>query len=414
MAGAPMDLIVRRARLMDGRIADVAIAGDTIAAIEPQLDARAAMELDAGENLALPAFVNGQLHACKSFWRRLLAQLPPEIQHLPRFQAARHVKRLYTAENVFQRVDEVMRLAIQNGTCAIRLFADVDADSGLAALEGLLRIREQYRPLLHVEVVAFPQDGLAGDAGRLMQEAMERGADVVGGIPWIEPHQEAQRRHVDDCFALARAFDRDLHFVCDDTADPAARTLEMVAHQTIACGYQGRVSATQCAALAFYPDEHARQVIRLVKEAGITVFCNSHVSLIATEFEPRQPWPRGITRVRELLDAGVPVACAQDDVDNWFYAFGRNDLLEVAQFMAHNGQFAWNGAVERVLPMVTHVPARVLGLENYGLHTGAEANLVVLDAADWHQAIQFQADRRFVILRGRLAAWTERHSEVHV
>jgi cytosine deaminase len=123
--------------------------------------------------------------------------------------------------------------------------------------------------------------------------------------------------------------------------------------------------------------------------------------LIATDFEKRQPWPRGITRVRELLEAGVPVACGQDDIDNWFYAFGRNDMLEVAQFMAHNGQFAWQGEVDRVLPMVTSIPARVLKLENYGLHPGAPANLVVLAAPDWHQAVQFQAEKTLVILRGK-------------
>jgi cytosine deaminase len=116
--------------------------------------------------------------------------------------------------------------------------------------------------------------------------------------------------------------------------------------------------------------------------------------------------------VRELLDAGVPVACGQDDIDNWFYPFGRNDLLEVAHFMAHNGQFAWNGEVNQVLPMVTTTPAQVLRLPNYGLHVGAEANLLVLDAPDWHRALQFQVDKRFVILRGKLVAETQRQSSL--
>jgi cytosine deaminase len=397
-----MDLIVREARLMDGRTVDIGITGGVIEAIEPGLAGPGQQELPAGGQLTLPAFVNGQLHACKSFWRRLLAQLPPEVQSLPRFEAARYVKRLYTPDDVFARVDEVMRLAVRHGTCAIRLFGDVDEDSGLNALEGLLRIRAQYSPTMKVEVVAFPQDGVLNEATQgLMQAALQRGADVVGGIPWIEQSEALQRRHTDMCFRLARDFDRDLHFVCDDVADPRSRSLEYVARQTLAHHFQGRVSATQCAALAFYLDDYAGQVIQLVKEAGITIFCNSHVSLIATDFEKRQPWPRGITRVRELLEAGVPVACGQDDIDNWFYAFGRNDMLEVAQFMAHNGQFAWQGEVDRVLPMVTSVPARVLKLENYGLHPGAPANLVVLAAPDWHQAVQFQAEKTLVILRGK-------------
>lgn len=404
-----MDLIVRNAQLHNGPRVDIAIDGRRIAAIDSHIPARGQREIDAGGRLTIPAFVNGQLHACKSFWRRLLAQLPPEVQALPPFEAAAHVKRLYTADEVFRRVDEVMQLAIRHGSCAIRLFADVDGDGGLAPVEGLLRLREKYREWMTVQVVAFPQDGFAGpETERLMRQALEMGADLVGGIPWIEKGAAAQAHHVERCFALAAAYDRELHFVCDDTGDPASRTLEMVARQAIATGWQGRVAATQCAALAFYDDAYAAQVIGLVRDAGMTILSNSHVSLIATEFPARQPWPRGITRVRELLDAGVPVACGQDDIDNWFYPFGRNDLLEVAHFMAHNGRFAWRGEVDRVLPMVTSTPARLLGMEDYGLSVGAAANLLVLDAPDWHSALQFQAEKRFVILRGKIAAETQR------
>ncbi len=412
-------IILRNAQTHIGPRVDIAIDHGIISAIQPRLPASAptssTIELDAGGRLTIPAFVNGQLHACKSFWRRLLAQMPAAIQALPPFEAAAHVKRRYTAEDIFNRVDEVMQLAIRHGSCAIRLFADVDGDSGLAPVEGLLAIREKYAPLMTVQVVAFPQDGFAGvETEKLMRRALEMGADLVGGIPWIEQGTAAQQHHIQRCFSLALEYDRDLHFVCDDVADPNSRSLEMVARQTITQGWQGRVAATQCAALAFYDDEYAAQVIGLVREAGMTILSNSHVSLIATDFPDRQPWPRGLTRVRELLSAGVPVACGQDDIDNWFYPFGRNDLLEVAQFMAHNGRFAWHGEVDRVLPMVTSTPARLLGLGDYGLHVGAAANLVVLDTPDWHGAIQFQAEKRWVILRGRLVAETQRVIEINL
>lgn len=406
-----MDLIIRQARLHNGYIVDIGVSDGHITAIEPALAITAPTDLHAGHRLTIPAFVNGQLHACKSFWRRILSTLPLEIQQLHRFRAAHHVKQRYTVEDVVTRVDEVMRLAIQHGTCAIRLFGDVDEASGLTAVQGLLQIRERYQHLMKVAVVAFPQDGVTSErTPKLMREALELGADVVGGIPWIERGEAAQQRHTEMCFALAKAFDKDLHFVCDDVADPDLRTLEYVARQTLHSNYHGRVSATQCAALSSYTDKYAAEVIALLKAAAISIFSNSHVSLIATEFPRLQPWPRGLTRVRELLDAGVPVACGQDDIDNWFYPFGRNDLLEVAHFMAHSGQFAWNGEVDRVLAMVTTAPAQVLRLPNYGLHVGAEANLLVLDAPDWHRALQFQADKRFVILRGKLVAETERRT----
>ena len=376
-----------------------------IVRLEPDLETSAKEELDAAGGLILPAFVNGQLHACKVFWRRKLATLPEHVQALPRFEAARHVKATYTPDDVFERVSEVMRLAVLNGTCAIRLFADVDEVSGLNAVKGLLNIKETFGPLMNVQVAAFPQDGVLGGATeRLMREALELGADVVGGIPWIERDEAARRAHTDLCFALAKVFNKDLHLVCDDTTDPASRTLEYLARKTIQEGYEGRVAATQCTALAFYDDAYAAEVVALTKAAGITVFSNAHVSLVTTE-PGREPYPRGVTRVRDLLAAGVPVACAQDDIDNWYYPFGRNDMLEVAHYMAHVGGFAWEP--EKVLPMVSSVPAQALGLRRYGLGVGDEANLVVLDASSWHQALQFQEVKKAVILRGRLVARTE-------
>ena len=215
-----MDLILRQTSLPDGSIVDIGIINDKISAIAPTLATTGVRELAAHGMLTLPAFVNGQLHACKSFWRRLLSTLPDEQQHLPRFQAAHYVKQRYTANDVFNRVDETIKLAIRHGTCAIRLFGDVDDASGLAAVEGLLKVREKYQRWLRVEVVAFPQDGVTSAATPgLMRAALALGADVVGGIPWIEKGQAAQQGHTDMCFALAREFDRDLHFVCDDVAD---------------------------------------------------------------------------------------------------------------------------------------------------------------------------------------------------
>ncbi len=410
-----MDIVIRQARLMDGRVVEIGIADGQIVALAAQVPGSATREIDAGGRLVLPAFVNGQLHSCKSFWRRGLAQLPAGVQALPRFAAAKQVKRHYTVADVAARVDESVRLAILNGTCALRLFADVDEDAGLLALQALLQIKQQYAHLLTIQVVAFPQDGVLGaQTQQLMEAALALGADVVGGIPWIEPTSMAQQAHVDLCFQLATKHNRDLHFICDDVVTPDLRTLEMVARQTVVRGWQGRVCATQCAALAAYDDRYAAAVIKLVQQARITIFSNSHVALIASGLPDQQPMARGITRVRELLAAGVPVACGQDDIDNWYYPFGRNDMLEVAQFMAHTGQFAWDGEVDQVLPMVTTTPARVLALIDYGLSEGSAANLVILDAPDWHAALQFQADKLYVILRGRLVAQTERTQRLFI
>jgi cytosine/creatinine deaminase len=401
-----MDIIIRQAKLHRGSIVDISVDKGIITQISPHLPQPAQTEIAANEQLVLPAFVNGQLHSCKVFWRRGLSKLSHDIQRLPRFEAAHHLKKQYTVEDVFNRVDEVMRLAILNGTCAIRLFADVDEDSGLTALEGLLEIKKKYNAIMTVQVAAFPQDGVfGGQTQTLMREAFELGADVVAGIPWIEKTEEAKRAHTDMCFSLAKEFNKPLHLVCDDTVDVNSQTLESIARQTIFHDFEGRVAVTQCASLAFQDDAYAKEVIQLVKDAGITVFSNSHVSLVTTEVE-KEPRPRGVTRIQELIRAGVPVACAQDDIDNWYYPFGRNDMLEVAQFMAHVGGFPW-GQYDGVLPMVTEIPAKVLGID-YGLEVGKPANLVLLEAKDWREALQFQGVKKAVILRGKLVATTEK------
>jgi cytosine/creatinine deaminase len=403
-----MDTIIRNASLMSGKIVDIAIENGHIIKIEADLEQTAKTEIDAHGNLTLPAFVNGQLHACKVFWRRKLKELPAAIQSLPRFEAAKYIKASYSVDDVFSRVSEVMRLAILSGTCAIRLFADVDDASGLNALKGLLKIKETFSPYMDVQVVAFPQDGVFGHrTQQLMQEALELGADVIGGIPWIEKDEVEQKAHADMCFELAKNYNKNLHFVCDDTTNPESRTLEYIAQQTIQYKYQGRVAATQCAALSFYNDSYAQQVIQQVKSANISIFSNSQVSLVTTV--ENAPYPRGITRVQELLNAGVKVACAQDDIDNWYYPFGRNDMLEVAQFMTHVGGFSWEP--EKVLPMVTTTPATILGLKHYGLEVGNLANLLILDAKSWHEALQFQVGRQ-VFLRGHLVAKSHRQEQL--
>ncbi len=139
-----MDLILRNARLSDSTLVDIGVDDGAIVRLEPDLEISAQQEVNADGNLTLPAFVNGQLHACKVFWRRKLATLSNEVRRLPRFEAAKHVKRTYTPEGVFERVDEAMRLALEHGTCAIRLFADVDEDSGLNAVKGLFEIKKKY------------------------------------------------------------------------------------------------------------------------------------------------------------------------------------------------------------------------------------------------------------------------------
>ena len=411
-----MDILIRDAKLETGENVNIAVEDGFITAIQPDLNGHVKLEIQVEGKLAIPAFVNGHLHACKSFWREPLSKLEQDFDFTnisARFAAIAKVKQQYTKEEVATRAEKSIRLALQHGTCAIRLFADVDSDAGLKALEGLLAIREKYRQIMTVQVVAFPQNGVfraRASTESLLHQALELGIDALGGIPWLEPSEESQKAHVDLILEMAKKHDLDAHFVLDDTEDPTARSTEYVAARTIELGMQSRVHGTQAGALAYYDDAHAARVIRLVREAGMTIFSNAHIALVTTNLR-HQPAPRGMTRVKELLAAGVPIATAQDDIDNPYYPFGRNDLLEVAQYMAHLGQFVWGDEINHVLEMVTNVPAKVMRLEQYGLSLGCKANILILDAPNWRDAVQFQAEKSFVIVNGKLVSRASRHQE---
>lgn len=413
-----MDVILRNA-LIGGALTDVGIEDGVIARLDPNLEGQAKLELDAGERLTVPAFVNGHLHACKSDWRAMLLEREPNFDFTnmsARFSGIARVKRGYTADDVLARAERTVRLAVRHGTCALRMFADVDADAGLRALEGLLQLKTKYAGIVELQIAAFPQNGVFSDSAsttELMTRALQMGADVIGGIPWLEPTGDAQIAHIDLVLELAQRYGKPAHFVLDDTDDPTSRTAEMVAVRVIELGMQGLVSGTQANALAYYDDAHAERVIRLLKTAGMTIFSNAHVALV-TAAQRHQPAPRGHTRILELMRAGVPVATAQDDIDNPYYPFGRNDLLEVAQYMAHLAPLAWGAQVSQTLEMVTNIPAKAIGLEGYGLGIGCKANLLVLDAPNWFEAVKTQCEKTFVIAQGQLVSSSQRSTTLNL
>jgi cytosine deaminase len=393
---------------------DVAIEGERIAAVERSVEASADEEYDGGGNLLIPGFVNAHQHLDKCMLGSVMR--PNRSQTL---QEAIHItwdhKRSYTVPEIVARAAPVLEVAIRNGTTAMRGFADVDTIGGLVPVKALLELKRQFAGLITFEVVAFPQEAILRDpgTGALMERAMELGADVVGGLPWYERLERDVHEHVDFCLELAARNGKDLHVLADDTDDPTSRSLEYLAVRTIQEGYQGRVTASHCGALAAYDHSHAARVIALVREAGITISSNTQISLVLDGRNDRGLVRRGITRVRELLDAGVNVISAQDDVNDPYYPFGKPDQLEVAQYTAHVAQLTYPPQLDTVLDMVTVNAARAMRLEGYGTEPGDRADLVVLEAPTVHDALRLVPPRRFVFYGGRLLAQTRLESTFH-
>ncbi|MDQ7841574.1 MAG: amidohydrolase family protein [bacterium] len=425
------DLIIRRAQLRQrGGLTDIGITGGRIAAVETRLPSEGAAEIDAAGRLVTEPFVDCHFHIDKSFFGEAVGRydypLKPlsgpgelfegevrsgmqeyELLHsnVVPIEHTWAFKRQYTPTEVAERVGRALELALAHGTLAMRMFVDVDSFAGLRALEGVLLARERFGRTMTLQVCAFPQEGLLTNpaAFDLMRQAMDMGADVVGGIPFIELDDEGARRHIDYCFDLAKRYDRDVHMLCDDAPNPNFRTLEMLAAKTIREEYHGRVSSGHNGALRVYPDAHAARVINLVRQARINIVANPNVNALGT-----------LTRVNELMAAGVNVCSGQDDLDNFYYPLGRADLLDSMNFMVHLAHLATPQGFEVAFDIVTRNGARTLGMSGYGLEVGAEANLLIFDGSNLHDVLQMQADRNYVIARGRIVASTTRQRHIEL
>ena len=409
-----MQLIVRRARRRGtAEPCDIGIAEGAIVAVAPVIGDRAAREIDAGGRLVTPPFVNPHVHLDKARLGEVMR--PNRSQTLQEaIEITWDFKRTYTEADIVARAGAVIEMGVREGALAVRAFADVGTVGGLVPVRGLLALRARYADLVRIQVVAFPQEGLLRDPGAetLLREAMALGADVIGGLPWYEMTDEDARRHVDIVFAIAREHDADVHMLVDDTDDANSRSLEYLAVKTLREGYGGRVSASHCGALSAYNDTSAAKVIGLVKDAGITIVSNPHISLVLAGRRDREPVRRGITRVRELLRAGVNVASGQDDVDDPYYPFGRASQLEVALFAAHAAHLTYPDELETVFDMVTVNAARAMRLPRYGLEPGCAGDLLVWDAPGVKEALTRQRPPSHVVRGGLVVAQTTVTSEL--
>src|SRR6266545_3058837 len=401
-----MNLVIRNARIRGrDQLVDIAIDKGLIATVAPKVASKGQEEIDAAGSLVLPGLINLHLHADKSLLGEVMrpnlsGTLPEAIEITNEF------KRNYDPEEVAARATRVLEAGVKNGTTFFRLFADVGTIGGLRAAQGLLLARERLQKYCRVQVVAFPQEGIARDPGaaELIEEAVKQGCEIVGGLPWYEYTDEDARAHIDVCFAIAKRHDLDIHMLVDDTDDPNSRSLEYLALKTMREGYQGRVAASHCGAMAAYNDVYAAKIVDMVATAGITISVNAHINLVCSARIDREPKRRGIARVKELLARGVNVISSQDDVNDPYYPFGQPDQLEVALMMAHTAQLTLPHELEQVFDMVTTNAARAARLDDYGIAPGRRADLVVIDAPSVHEALRTQPPRRCVIHEGRAIA----------
>jgi cytosine deaminase len=398
-----MDLIVRNATLPDGRNGiDIAIEDGRIVDVAPALQASAAQEIDAGGDLVTPPFVDAHFHmdATLSYG---LPRVNSSGTLLEGIALWSELKPLLAQEALVERALQYCDWAAARGLLAIRSHVDI-CDQRLLAVEALLQVKQQVAPYLDLQLVAFPQDGLLRSPGAFdnLKRAIALGVEVVGGIPHFERTmaEGAESVRLLCEFAADRGLRVDMH--CDESDDPLSRHIETLAWQTQRLGMQGRVTGSHLTSMHSMDNYYVSKLLPLMCEAGVAAIANPLINITLQGRHDSYPKRRGMTRVPELMAAGIDVAFGHDCVLDPWYGLGSGDMLEVAHMGLHVAQMTAQEAMHACFLAVTETPARILGLEGYGLRPGCHADLVILDAGSTVEAIRLRAARRYVLRRGRV------------
>ncbi|MEE8123038.1 MAG: amidohydrolase family protein [Alphaproteobacteria bacterium] len=402
-----LDLIVRNASLPDGRAGiDIGVKDGRIAEVGPAIEAEAAREIDAAGCLVTPPFVDAHFHmdATLSYGIPRVNESGTLLEGIALWG---ELKPELTQEAIAERALTYCDWAAGQGLLAIRSHVDI-CDDRLLAVDALLAVKEQVKSYLDLQLVAFPQDGYlrAPSAVENLQRALDKGVDVVGGIPHFERSTAEGADSVRALCEIAaeRGLMVDMH--CDESDDPLSRHVETLASETRRLGLNGRVTGSHLTSMHSMDNYYVSKLIPLMAEAELRVVANPLINIVLQGRHDSYPKRRGMTRVPELIEAGLTVAFGQDCVMDPWYPLGAADMLDAAYMGLHVAQMTGSDAMRACFMAVTENPARILGLEGYGIEPGCHADLVVLQAADPVEALRLRATRLYVLRRGQVIAET--------
>ena len=398
------DLIVKGGTLPDGRTTDIGISGGKITAIDALGDAEAAEVIDATGDLVSPPFVDPHFHmdATLSYGKPRINASGTLLEGIGLWG---ELKQVMTQDEVVARALDYCDWAASMGLLAIRSHVDT-CDDRLLGVEALLHVREQVSDYIDLQLVAFPQDGFYRDptARENTIRALDMGVDVVGGIPHFERTMADGAASVHELCEIAetRGLMVDMH--CDESDDPLSRHIETLAAETSRLGMHGRVTGSHLTSMHSMDNYYVSKLLPLIAEAEINVVPNPLINIVLQGRHDTFPKRRGLTRVKEMLAMGINVGWGQDCVLDPWYSLGTADMLDVAFMGLHVAQMTSPDEMRTCFDMVTNANARTMGLRDYGLHVGAKASLVVLDAGDPIEALRLRANRLCVIANGKVIA----------
>jgi cytosine deaminase len=402
-----LDLIIRNVNLPDGRKGfDIAIKDGAIVDVAVSLKAKAKREIDATGRLASPPFVDSHFHMDTT-----LTYGQPRVNEsgtlLEGIGLWGELKPHLTVESIKARAMQLCHWAIARGTLAIRSHVDI-SDDRLLAVNALLEVREEIKPYIDLQLVAFPQDGYfryPASAANL-ERALDLGVDVVGGIPHFERTMAEGAASVKALCELAveRGLAVDMH--CDETDDPLSRHIETLVFHAQRLGLQGRVTGSHLTSMHSMDNYYVSKLLPLMAEARVHVVANPLMNITLQGRHDTYPKRRGMTRVKELLEAGINVAFGHDGMMDPWYSLGSHDMIDVAHMGLHVGQMTSVKQMRRIFDTITYNGAKVLELEGYGLEPGCNGDMVILQASTPQEALRLRPARLFVVRRGKVIAET--------
>ncbi|SUB69050.1 Cytosine deaminase [Pluralibacter gergoviae] len=362
--------------------------------------------LNARGGLAVPPFIEPHIHldttqtAGEPHWN----QSGTLFEGIERWAER---KALLTHEDVKARAWQTLKWQIANGIQFVRTHVDV-SDPTLTALKAMLEVKAEVAPWVDLQIVAFPQEGILSypNGAALLEKALELGADVVGAIPHFEFTREYGVESLHIAFALAKKYNRPLDIHCDEIDDEQSRFVETVAALALKEEMGARVTASHTTAMHSYNGAYTSRLFRLLKLSGINFVANPLVNIHLQGRFDDYPKRRGITRVKELMGAGINVCFGHDDVFDPWYPLGTGNMLQVLHMGLHVCQLMGYQQIDDGLRLITHNSARTFGVSDYGIEEGNTANLAILPAESGFEAVRRQVPVRWSIRQGRVIATT--------
>ena len=400
------DLLIKNAILKEEKKTDILIGNGIILDIQPKIEKSDCPTIDADNHFVCSPFVDSHFHldATLSYGLPRINQSGTLLEGIKLWG---ELKPHLTAEALKKRALNLCHWAIARGTLAIRTHVDI-SDPSLLAVEAMLDIKKEVKDWIELQLVAFPQDGLLrANSQENLLRALDMGVDVVGGIPHFERTMEDGAKSIKTLceIASARSLMVDMH--CDESDDPMSRHIETLCKETKRLSLEGQVAGSHLTSMHSMDNYYVSKLLPLMEEAKISVIANPLINITLQGRHDTYPKRRGLTRIPEQMLAGLNVAFGHDCVMDPWYPLGSQDMLDVAHMALHVTQMTGATQMRECFNAVTENPAKILGLEGYGLKKGCKGDLVILQCMDDIEALRLRPARLYVIREGNILSSTQ-------